>query len=52
MKAVTTPSNAGSIAFHQSLGMEPLGEPGADGVPVVADYAGLGASRVVFWKAI
>jgi len=51
-KAITTPSNAGSIAFHKSLGMEMLGEPNADGIPVVKDYAGRGAPRVVFWKAI
>jgi ribosomal protein S18 acetylase RimI-like enzyme len=52
VKAVTTPSNAGSIAFHKSLGMEVLGEPNADGVATVPDYAGRGASRVVFWKSI
>jgi ribosomal protein S18 acetylase RimI-like enzyme len=52
IKAITTPSNAGSIAFHKSLGMELLGEANADGVPVIRDYAGLGVSRVVFWKAI
>jgi ribosomal protein S18 acetylase RimI-like enzyme len=52
VKAITTPSNAGSIAFHKSLGMELLGEANADGVPVISDYAGLGVSRVVFWKAI
>jgi ribosomal protein S18 acetylase RimI-like enzyme len=52
VKAITTPSNAGSIAFHKSLGMELLGEPNADGVRVVPDYAGPGASRVVFWKSI
>jgi GNAT superfamily N-acetyltransferase len=52
IKAITTPSNAGSIAFHKSLGMELLGEPNADGTPVVADYAGRGLPRVVFWKAI
>jgi GNAT superfamily N-acetyltransferase len=52
IKAITTPSNAGSIAFHKSLGMELLGEPNADGIPVVANYAGRGVSRVVFWKAI
>jgi GNAT superfamily N-acetyltransferase len=52
VKAVTTPSNVGSIAFHQSLGMQLLGDPNADGVPVVPDYAGRGAPRVVFWKAI
>jgi len=52
IKAITTPSNAGSIAFHKSLGMELLGEPNASGVPVVPDYAGRGVPRVVFWKAI
>lgn len=52
VKAVTTPSNAGSIAFHQSLGMHLLGEPDADGIPVIADYAGPGVARVVFCKAI
>jgi GNAT superfamily N-acetyltransferase len=52
VKAITTPSNAGSIAFHKSLGMTLLGEPNTDGIPVVSDYAGRGASRVVFWKPI
>ncbi len=52
IKAITTPFNAGSIAFHKSLGMELLGEPNADGIPVVADYAGRGVPRVVFWKSI
>jgi len=52
VKAITGPSNAGSIAFHKSLGMQLLGEPDRDGIPVVPDYAGRGAPRVVFWKAI
>lgn len=52
VKAITTPSNAGSIAFHKSLGMELLGDPNAEGIPVVTDYAGRGEPRVVFWKAI
>jgi GNAT superfamily N-acetyltransferase len=52
VKAITTPSNAGSIAFHQSLGMQLLGEPNADGIPVVPNYAGREVPRVVFWKAI
>ena len=52
VKAITGPSNAVSIAFHKSLGMQLLGEPGSDGVPVVPDYAGRGAPRVVFWKAV
>jgi ribosomal protein S18 acetylase RimI-like enzyme len=52
IKAITTPSNSGSIAFHKSLGMQLLGAPNADGVPVVPDYAGRGADRVVFWKSV
>jgi GNAT superfamily N-acetyltransferase len=52
IKAITTPSNLGSIAFHKSLGMQLLGAPNADGIPVVPDYAGRGAPRVVFWKDI
>jgi len=52
VKAITTPSNAGSIAFHKSLGMEMLGEASAEGIPVVQDYAGSGEPRVVFWKEI
>jgi GNAT superfamily N-acetyltransferase len=52
VKATTNPANARSIAFHRSLGMQLLGEANADGVPVVPDYAGRGAARVVFWKSI
>jgi ribosomal protein S18 acetylase RimI-like enzyme len=52
IKAVTTPVNAGSIAFHKSLGMQLLGEPDAEGISVVADYAGRNEPRVVFWKSI
>jgi len=49
---ITTPSNFGSIAFHRSLGMQLLGEPSTDGIPIVPNYAGRGVSRVVFWKSI
>lgn len=52
VKAITTPWNAESIAFHKSLEMQLLGEAGSDGIPVVPDYAGRGAPRVVFRKAI
>jgi GNAT superfamily N-acetyltransferase len=52
IKAITTPANTGSIAFHKSLGMELLGEPNAEGVPVVPDYAGRDEPRVVFWLAL
>jgi hypothetical protein len=40
-----------SIAFHKSFGIQLLGEP-IDGLPVIADYAGRGTPRVVFWKSI
>ena len=52
VKAITGPSNAGSIAFHKTLGMQLLGEPDEAGIPVVPDYAGRGQARVVFWKSI
>jgi len=32
--------------------MQLLGAPDAEGIPVVPDYAGRGAARVVFWKPI
>ncbi len=47
LKAITTPGNAGSIAFHQRLGWTLLGEPGSNGVPVIRDYSGPGVDRVV-----
>ena len=52
VKAITTPSNLDSIAFHKSLGMQLLGEPNIDGIPMIPDYAGRGSARVVFWKSI
>ena len=39
IKAITTPANAGSIAFHRALGMKAV---------EVADYAGVGRPRVIF----
>jgi hypothetical protein len=52
LKAITSPQNKVSVAFHKSIGMELLGEPNADGVPVVRDYSGPGIDRVVFRKKI
>ena len=52
VKAITTPSNLGSIAFHKRLGMRLLGEAHIDGIPMLPDYAGRAAPRVVFWKSI
>jgi hypothetical protein len=51
-KAITTPANLDSIAFHKSLGMQLLGDPNIDGLPMIPDYAGRGAPRVAFWKSI
>src|SRR5215831_16897935 len=50
IKAITAPSNSGSIAFHKSLGLQLSGEPNSDGIPVIRDYAGRNEARVVFWK--
>lgn len=52
LKAFTRPFNTASIAFHKSLGMELLGEPDENGIPVLRDYAGPGEHRVVFRKEI
>lgn len=48
LKAITTPGNKLSIAFHTTLGMTLSGQPNAEGIPVVKDYAGAGQDRVVF----
>ena len=47
LKAITTPGNAASIAFHKALGTELVGTPNRDGIPVVENYAGPGQDRVV-----
>ena len=52
IKAITTPTNLDSIAFHKSFGMQLLGEANAEDIPIVRDYSGHGEARVVFWKAI
>jgi hypothetical protein len=52
LKAITSPTNKASIAFHRSMGMELLGVPNEDGVPVVKNYSGPGTDRVVFKKKI
>ena len=49
LKAVTSPANKGSIAFHRSIGMELYeGESDEDGIPLVRDYGGPGIHRVLF----
>ena len=43
LKAYTRPENVRSIAFHRSIGMS---------ATEVADYAGPGEARVVFWREL
>ncbi|HEY6780739.1 MAG TPA: GNAT family N-acetyltransferase, partial [Thermoleophilaceae bacterium] len=43
LKAITTPSNGNSVAFHRSMGMSVTEQP---------DYAGPGNARIVFRLAL
>jgi GNAT superfamily N-acetyltransferase len=52
LKAITSPPNKNSIAFHRGIGMELQGEPNEEGIPIVKDYGGPGIDRVVFRKRI
>jgi ribosomal protein S18 acetylase RimI-like enzyme len=52
IRAITTPENLTSIAFHKSIGMKLTGEPNKDGIAVIKDYRGPGADRVVFEREI
>jgi GNAT superfamily N-acetyltransferase len=47
LKAITTPSNTTSIAFHENIGMEAVGDSNHGDIPVIRDYSGPGADRVV-----
>ena len=53
VRAVTSPVNRGSVAFHQRMGfdIEP-GAAGPDGVAVAAGYDGEGQDRVRFVKQL
>ncbi|MBW2993246.1 GNAT family N-acetyltransferase [Candidatus Woesearchaeota archaeon] len=48
LKAITSPANTASIAFHKALGFE--SSPNAEGVSVIKDYSGRGNDRAVFQK--
>ena len=53
VRAITSPANRGSIAFHRAMGFTT--EPGdyeVDGVPVHKDYDGPGQDRVCFHRKI
>jgi predicted GNAT superfamily acetyltransferase len=51
VRAVTSPVNTGSVAFHRRMGfhLEP-GDARVGGIPVVAGYDGPGRDRVCFVK--
>ncbi|MGW1805709.1 N-acetyltransferase family protein [Streptomyces sp. NPDC002078] len=53
VRAVTSPVNAGSIAFHRAMGFDlEAGDRDLDGLPVHSDYDGPGQDRVCFCKRI
>ena len=52
IRAITTPANADSIAFHRALGFALLGEPNEDGIPIIPDYAGPARPRVLFRRPL
>lgn len=52
LKAITTAGNSESIAFHRSIGMQPVAGERVGEVMVVRDYSGPGQDRVVFHKRI
>ena len=53
VRAVTSPVNRGSVAFHRRMGfdIEP-GEAGPDGIAVAAGYDGEGQDRVRFVRQL
>jgi GNAT superfamily N-acetyltransferase len=51
VRAVTSPVNRGSVAFHRRMGFDIVpGETGPDGIAVAAGYDGQGQDRVRFVK--
>lgn len=50
--AITSPVNRNSIAFHQYMGFEIVGDESVDGVTVRKNYDGQGGDRVVFRKVL
>ncbi|MFF0746744.1 GNAT family N-acetyltransferase [Streptomyces sp. NPDC004111] len=53
VRAITSPQNTGSIAFHRALGFEPdTGDRTVDEIPVHSDYDGPGQDRVVFRRKL
>ena len=51
VKAVTSPVNTGSLAFHEALGFKRIPDPSTHDV-VWRDYDGTGADRVVLSRSL
>lgn len=53
VRAITSPGNSGSIAFHRAMRFTlESGDRVVDGLPVHGDYDGPGQDRVCFYKKI
>ncbi|AJC61419.1 GNAT family N-acetyltransferase [Streptomyces sp. 769] len=53
VRAITSPQNTGSIAFHKAMGFElDPGDLESAGLPVHSDYDGPGQHRVVFRRKL
>ncbi|MBO2455544.1 GNAT family N-acetyltransferase [Actinomadura barringtoniae] len=53
VRAITSPRNKGSIAFHRSMGFTlEDGDQVVDGVPIHIDYDGPGEDRVSFRRTL
>ncbi|UMP03515.1 GNAT family N-acetyltransferase [Amycolatopsis sp. EV170708-02-1] len=53
VRAITSPGNTGSIAFHRAMGFTlEAGDRVIDGLPVHGDYDGPGQDRVCFFRKI
>ncbi|UGY90981.1 GNAT family N-acetyltransferase [Streptomyces gobiensis] len=53
VRAITSPANTGSVAFHQAMGFDlEKGDREIDGLFVHSDYDGPGQDRVCFYRRI
>ncbi|MBB5857475.1 GNAT family N-acetyltransferase [Amycolatopsis umgeniensis] len=53
VRAITSPGNAGSIAFHRAMGFTlEAGDRVVDGLSLHSDYDGPGQDRVCFYRRI
>jgi GNAT superfamily N-acetyltransferase len=53
VRCITSPANAGSIAFHRRMGFDLVDAGGEhDGIPVSPDHAGPGQARVLFRRLL